>query len=350
MANQVWHIQALVIPVIVVIVGVGIMSPPLFPGSQLHIALFLVGLASLVHVALQPAEHAWTVTLAVSLLLVYGFLLRIFIMRFLEHAAQATYRFRIQVVPEHIVRHSADEAVDVHELFKARSQFCVCISSDWRNYQKLTAGMPAEALTAALNQYYEIAHDILRRLVPEGRYFTDWIADELFVVIYGEGGVSERELVNAGVRFGLELLEAKVTFQKAHGIPEAIDVGVASGGALIGLMGPEGHRKATAIGEIPGRARRLQSAGKLVRQHRGDVDRVIFGDESLMRLTEAFAVAPFALSSGKSARDLNDREIYFVEREAAQASEAGGAVVRGPHLAPDGPGERRGCGARRSTI
>jgi class 3 adenylate cyclase len=325
LAHHVWHIQALVIPVIVVIVGVGIMSPPLFPGSHLHTAFYLVTLASAVHLALQPADHAWAVTMSVGLLLVYGFFLRVFIMRFLEHAAQATYRFRSQVVPEHIVRHSADEATDVDELFKAKSQFCVCISSDWRNYQKLSAGMPAEALIAALDEYYELTHRILRRLVPEGRYFTDWIADELFVVIYGEGGVTARELVNTGVRFGLEMLEAKAEFQKLHGIPEAIDVGVASGVALIGLMGPQGHRKATAIGEVPGRARRLQSAGKLVRQHQGEADRVIFGEESLMRLTEAFAVVPFALSGGKSARDLNDPEIYVVEREAAKA---GGAPVR----------------------
>jgi class 3 adenylate cyclase len=127
-------------------------------------------------------------------------------------------------------------------------------------------------------------------------------------------------MTEAAVRFALELLTAKSGFYRTHGIPARIDVGLAAGLASLGLMGPEGHRKATALGEIPGRARRLQSAGKIVSRRLGEKDRLIFDAECRKRLPTAFNVESFSLESHESIRDLKDREIFHATAEAKYLS------------------------------
>ena len=226
--------------------------------------------------------------------------------------AQAEFRFRANIVPEHIVRHSANSTVDVTELFKPSQKFCVCLSSDWRNYHTISVQIPTTQLTASLNEYHQWCQNLARDSFPDGNYYTDWIADELFIVAYANETSQEKDLVNRMARFAISLAKFRPEFTRIHGIPQAIDIGISAGPALVGVMGPKSHLKATALGEIPGRARRLQTAGKLLRERLGDKDRLILSREVLMLVVEPLDISAFNLDPNESIKDLIDREIFYV--------------------------------------
>lgn len=96
-------------------------------------------------------------------------------------------------------------------------------------------------------------------------------------------------------------------------LPINIDVGVASGVALIGMMGPAGHRKATALGDVPGQARRYQEIGKQIRRKFGENDRVLFGYNSLLQITQPFDVKQFELEAGGKVRDVAEDRVFYLE-------------------------------------
>jgi hypothetical protein len=113
--------------------------------------------------------------------------------------------------------------------------------------------------------------------------------------------------------FASGLVEKKQEFVEKNGLQISIDIGVSSGVSLIGMMGPPGHRKATALGDVPGQARRFQMAGKYLRSKFGESDRVIFGSNSLMQITEPFDIKQFDLSGDEKIRDLGDRALFYIE-------------------------------------
>lgn len=223
------------------------------------------------------------------------------------------YRLLVQAVPAKIVRESASSNVDVNKVFEPKMRHCVCLSSDWRDYQSVSASVSADNLAGALGRYYDMCENLLGQVFPDGNYYSDWIADEFFLVIFAKDEAEEKRLVNLALKFAEELIREKEVFQKANGVPAAIDVGVSCGLALIGMMGPAGHRKATALGEVPGQARRLQSLGKTIRQIKGDTDRVIFAAPTLMEITEALAVTEFKLEDKKQLRNMDSSSVFYLE-------------------------------------
>jgi class 3 adenylate cyclase len=285
----------------------------LFPKRGVAMVLFAVFLAAFSFWATTDIQAGiiWS-TIYSSFV---GFCLAIHMMMDfrLKREARREFRFRSQVAPAHIVRRCTSETEDLAAMFRAEQKYCVCISTDWRNYQELSASLSPQELSGILNAYYDLAHELLERSFPEGNFFTDWVADELFVVVFetaaGEGG----RLVDVAMTFASDLLAAKDRFYRRHGLPRAVDVGIAAGDAVLGLLGPNGLRKATAVGQTPGRARRLQSAGKLLRRSYGEGDRIIFGRECLMQLKGSLDVVEVELAEGQSIRDLKDRELYFVQ-------------------------------------
>jgi class 3 adenylate cyclase len=223
------------------------------------------------------------------------------------------YRLLVQAAPAKIVRESASSNVDVNKVFEPKMRHCVCLSSDWRDYQTVSASVSADSLASSLGRYYDMCENLLSQIFPDGNYYSDWIADEFFLVIFAKDQVEEKRLVNLTLKFAEQLIREKEVFQKAHGVPAAIDVGVSSGLALIGMMGPSGHRKATALGEVPGQARRLQVLGKAIRQSMGDTDRVIFAAPTLMEITEALAVTEFKLEDKKQLRNIDSTSVFYLE-------------------------------------
>jgi hypothetical protein len=155
----------------------------------------------------------------------------------------------------------------------------------------------------------------LSEVVPDGNYYTDWIADELFIVFHATENIEANQLVNYALKFSYKLIQSREDFSNSYGIPKAIDIGLSAGEALLGLMGPDGHKKATALGEIPGRSRRLQTAGKLLRSEYGENDRIVFGEDCLFGMTMGFDIKEHSLGSN-SIRDVDDREFFYIEPTA----------------------------------
>jgi class 3 adenylate cyclase len=238
------------------------------------------------------------------------------------HEARREYALRGKIAPAHIVRMSGGDAEDLQSVFEPKKRRSVCISSDWRNYQKLSEKLDPNQLRDALNGYYDICYGLLRQAFPRGNYYTDWIADELFIVVFVEENEDAKAVVNAAMHFAESLIRGKETFRSRYGLPAAIDVGVSTGSALIGMMGPEGFRKATALGDIPGRARRLQSAGKLLRSRLGEADRVVFDHDVLMQIVDAFDVKTFEAQAPLRLRDLACDSLFYVEPNGAPKTAA----------------------------
>lgn len=296
-----------------IILAIFILVPSAYPGPSRGAVLhsFLVWLAFFAVV--QSWTFAWIYALVSAIFVCLGWGLRLLLYGTMRALASAEYNLRIMILPENIVRRSMEQSESVESFFRAELKPCICVSSDWRNYQALSANLSPVALTQALDNYYTEAFELLRYHFPEGTFFADWIADEFFVVIYAENSGHQEKMGDAVLQFALDFLQMKKAFLETHGLPEAIDIGLASGESLIGLMGPQKHRKATAIGETPGRSRRMQSTGKLLRHELGECDRVIFGKDVLNLLSSARQTKVFSLRSNQKARDIEDRVFYHAD-------------------------------------
>ncbi len=228
--------------------------------------------------------------------------------------ALVEYRFRSMIAPAHIVRRAARRGESLKETFATEEQFCACISSDWRNYQKLSKSISAKHLAAALEGYYALCNKLLERVMPKGNYFVDWIADELFVVIFKTKHIDEQEVIHSALTFATKLIYAKEKFFEKYKLPENIDVGVSCGDAIIGLMGPKAHKKATALGDVPGTARRIQNFGKILKQKFGKTDRIIF-DKAVFALAPANikGIRTYAMSDPDEIRDVKCDYVFFLD-------------------------------------
>jgi hypothetical protein len=240
--------------------------------------------------------------------------------RFMQHKQQIKlakheYSLLIKSAPAKIIRHSAEYEQDVNELFKPQNMYCVCLSSDWRGYQSLSSATSPDMLATALGDYYELCGELLTKWFPEGNHYTDWIADELFVVAYARDAQAAPHLTHQMILMATELIKARSSFQKKFGFPEAIDIGISCGQSLIGMMGPSWYKKATSLGEIPGQSRRYQTTGKLLRMQRGNTDRIIFGPETLLHISVPFNVYDFTVSPNMKLRDLSSPTLYYIESE-----------------------------------
>jgi hypothetical protein len=227
--------------------------------------------------------------------------------------AKREFALMIQAAPAKIVRQASLSNDDLVHAFAPTQRHCVCISSDWRGYQAISASISPEQLATALGSYYEMIDRSLAETFKDGNYYSDWIADELFVVIFAKDTAEEKVLINTALSFTNGLVLKKQEFVDKNALQISIDIGVSSGLSLIGMMGPPGHRKATALGDVPGQARRFQMAGKHLRARFGETDRVIFGSSSLMQITDPFDIKKFDLSEDEKLRDLGDRALFYME-------------------------------------
>ena len=200
------------------------------------------------------------------------------------------------------------------------TKYCVCLSSDWREYQELVAGMADDVVAKMLENYYTRVEEVLDRELSNIDYYMDWIADELFVVMYFENIVlpdlaQRQQLTLQALHLARELLLAKEKFATDSAIELCIDIGLSVGKSLIGVLGPEHMRKSTALGSTPGRSRRMQQLGKFLRSQLGAEDRVIFGDELMIAaylpVVPDISVQHFDVGERKM-RNMEDKRIYFI--------------------------------------
>jgi class 3 adenylate cyclase len=236
--------------------------------------------------------------------------------------AATEYRRLRQAAPAQIVRAAVDPGDSLDDRFRPALRPVACVSSDWRDYQRYSQAKGPVSVARTLNAYYDLCEEILQSLAPEGNYYTDWIADELFVVFFGNGPGSMERITQQAYEFSRRLILAKGRFLEEHDMPQGIDLGISTGEALVGMMGPTGHRKATALGEIPGRSRRLQTAGKLLRMHLGECDRILVDGkaESLLDAPAKAGLRTFALD--RPVRDMDGHELRYAEPVAGDDAPA----------------------------
>lgn len=299
------------------IFGQGLFFPLVCPMPLWRIGalIALISASAAFAIISQPISPLWSLELFLCMLCSLG--IRALYESFQEAQARSEFRYRIKIAPISIVRHSVADKIEVEELFRPEDKFCVCLSSDWHDYAQLCERLPAAQLVVALNDYYNLCQMLLDARFPAGNYYTDWLADELFIVAYAVDGQDEKVIVNAVTAFSVELLQARVEFSRRHSLPQQVDIGMAAGHALLGLMGPQGQNKVTALGVVPGRARRLQGAGQLLRRRLDAQDRVVFDYECLKRLSQPFKVGNYDLGEGEFIRDLEDRSLYYIAAQDA---------------------------------
>ena len=156
----------------------------------------------------------------------------------------------------------------IDQIFKSKERFTVCLSSDWRNYQKFTDNLNDETLSNLIEKFYDIIFDKLEEYVPDGQYYADWTADELFIVFYDDED-KEGEVVNKSLRFANSLsTEIYMKIYSELNIDLKYDIGLCSGAGFLGLQGPRKFKKTTITGKSAGIAKRLEGEAKNLRKSR----------------------------------------------------------------------------------
>ncbi len=283
------------------------------PGDRWQRFLSMIFLAGVAYAAFYRHPVGNAISIFAFLVFLIAYMNTIWLENQNLAVAKREFALMIQAAPAKIVRQASLSNDDLGHAFAPTQRHCVCISSDWRGYQAISASISPEQLAEALGSYYEMVDRLLAETFKDGNYYSDWIADELFVVVFAKDTAEEKILINAALAFASDLVIRKQDFVNKNGLEISIDIGVSSGLSLIGMMGPPGHRKATALGDVPGQARRFQMAGKYLRSKFKESDRVIFGANSLMQITEPFDIKQFDLGSDEKVRDLGDRALFYME-------------------------------------
>lgn len=242
--------------------------------------------------------------------------IQIAVHRAIKIEAIKSFRQQTQFTPRQIIIRAIENRTTVAKVFPTQERFCVCICSDWRSFQPWTMKTQSTEIAEVLTSYYESQARFLEEAFPKGNYFLDWIADELFAVAFASSPEERREIVLGAVAFAKRSLAAREDFLGRHGAPIGLDIGISVGMATVGILGPEGNMKATAIGEPAGRARRIQTAAKDLRKHDRSVDRLLIdGAAAAMIDVEAHGLVYRRLSAEILVKDLDQRDVLVWEQE-----------------------------------
>jgi class 3 adenylate cyclase len=197
-----------------------------------------------------------------------SFFLMFFMRREFAGALYERYYHLIRLIPKQVAHSilTSSGSMNLSEAFKARKCFTVCLVSDMRNYQELFRHKSPEKVSEILESFYNIVFECLEQTSPEGNYFANWTADELFIIFYNEKNNSDVCMLEA---LSFSKLLATSIHQRVSNelnLPLTWDIGLACGDGLLGVQGPKSLKKTTIIGSTPGQAKRLETEAKLLRQ------------------------------------------------------------------------------------
>jgi hypothetical protein len=193
-----------------------------------------------------------------------SFMLAFILRREFAGAMYERYYHMMTFIPKQVAHSilTSSGTLKISEVFKTENRFTVCLVSDLRNYQELCKRETPEYVSRLLEKFYDIIFECLDQVVPEGNYFANWTADELFVVFYSEDN-DEEKVMNEALSFS-KLLATTLHQRALRELESPLmwDIGLASGVGLLGVQGPERLKKTTITGESPGLAKRLESEAK----------------------------------------------------------------------------------------
>ena len=183
------------------------------------------------------------------------------------------YEHLCSLVPRRIAQiiSITDGKVNINNIFKTQERYTVCLCADWRNYQLLTQQLSYEKLSELTEKFYDIIFDKLDNVIPDGDYFVDWNADELFIIFYSTDS-SNTAIREKSLNFAHSLsTDIYMEISSVFDINLKFDIGLSCGTGLLGLQGPKNLKKTTLTGETAGIAKRLETQAKSIRNNNTDI-------------------------------------------------------------------------------
>ena len=151
----------------------------------------------------------------------------------------------------------------------------------------------------------------LDNVFPEGNYYADWTADELFIIFFSNDE-NDTELMKNSLEFAH--IYATEVFSKINtslDINLQYDIGMSSGIGLLGLQGPEKLKKTTITGESAGKAKRLESEAKNLREGDSIESPILLIDKMLYDEAKEIPIFKEGFIQLKgSIKDIKDEVIY----------------------------------------
>ncbi len=227
------------------------------------------------------------------------------------------YNLTSSLVPRKIASIIAisDSDLSIEGLFDVKERFTVCLCSDWRDYQTLASKYDPKYIGRLFEHFYDIVFEELDLNVPDGNYYADWTADELFIIFYSETDDKKETLHNA-LRFA-QSLASKVYDRVVSEIEVELkyDIGLACGMGLLGLQGPKKLKKTTITSETAGTAKRLETEAKYIRNQTSDCSNypILVMDNNLKESTreiEIFSNGDYQEITAKT-KDIKDNLFYL---------------------------------------
>jgi len=214
---------------------------------------------------------------------IFSFILAYFYRRNFIHSMYERYCNMASMVPKNVAIHIAmtDGVIELDKIFKPTNRFTICLSSDWRNFQDLASKKDPEYIESLFQKFYNCVFEELDKSFPNGNYYADWTADELFIIFFDEENNEER--IIGSVASFVYTYSTKV-FEKINNNTDTdlmYDIGLASGVGLLGLQGPEKLKKTTITGESAGTAKRLETEAKNLREKNDSKYPIMIIDEKL---------------------------------------------------------------------
>lgn len=242
--------------------------------SFAHNAMFVFSIATCV-LGLENYFERDLALIIITTCLFLGQNYCIYTQRMIKSAAIARYREQVRYIPKNVLFTAEKKKISVLDVFSPAERYCVCICSDWRQFQKLAKSVSMDDLSNGLADYYQKLLEQVAQILPDGNFFFDWIADELFLVVFATDNTHRTKVAREAMIVSRRILEFRYEFYSKFGFPVGIDIGVSSGTASVGIFSSGAIVKATAFGHVPAEARRLQEVAKSLRKIYSDTDRIV---------------------------------------------------------------------------
>ena len=222
------------------------------------------------------------------------------------------------MVPMNVAKYIAmtDGSIELEKIFKPSKRFTVCLSSDWRNFQKIAAEKDPKFIENLFQKFYDEVFLELDRLFPDGNYYADWTADELFIIFYSDDE-NDTQLMERTLEFAN--IYSKDVFNRINAqidIKLMYDIGMSAGIGLLGLQGPEKLKKTTISGESAGTAKRLETEAKKSRNDNPCKVPILLIDELLFQCTKTMSIFKYGFEEIiATTKDIKDTKFYKMKNQ-----------------------------------
>lgn len=287
---------------------VGNMLMPL--RSWAHNVIAVIYLTTAITVFLHFPNPDLGITLT-ALALLIGQNAQIFSQRLLKLEAIRTFRDKSKYIPRQVLMDAIRNNTSIDEVFKPTEKYCVFLAAGWPEIAVIANRARPESLSLGLTEFYRGVVDSLTRQFPEGRFFMDWFADELFIVAFAESNAPDTRIARGMFDWAVKLIDFKSDFSDKHGFPKAIHIGISAGQASVGVYGRDGIAKASAFGVTPGEAKRLQQFATRISGSNPDEDSIIITPELFQTMgIIKHSCRKINMTKGNQIRNISAQELY----------------------------------------